>query len=76
MRPETENALRAIARKANTELKAAIAAGSKAQRDAISRRVLRKYYESQVKPLGVEFSRFVWTIGVINGVFVDRQGDL
>ncbi|ELY4057560.1 hypothetical protein SMY47_003837 [Cronobacter sakazakii] len=76
MIPEKTNALRAIARRANVELKAAIAEGPKAQRDAISRQVLRKYYENQVKPLGVDFGRFIWTIGVINGVFVDRQGDL
>ncbi|EOV9616177.1 hypothetical protein ACN5LY_000727 [Cronobacter dublinensis] len=71
MTPETRNALRAVARQANLELKAEIAKGAKDKRDEINWQVLLKHFESKVKPLSVSFSVFIWTIGVINGVFTE-----
>ncbi|ALB67191.1 hypothetical protein [Cronobacter dublinensis] len=72
MTPETRNSLRAIARQANSELKAEIAKCPKGKRDEISRQVLLKHFEGKVKPLSVSFSVFIWAIGVINGVFTER----
>lgn len=72
MNIETRNALRAVAREANTELKKEVATAPRGKRDEISRRVLKKHYDSKVKPLGVSFILFIWTIGVINGVFKER----
>ncbi|EJF8031388.1 hypothetical protein M9M37_001851 [Escherichia coli] len=71
MTQDQENALRAVARQCNEELKAAARKKPKPKFDDISRPILAKHYE-KIKPLGIPFIRFVWTIGVLNGRFIER----
>lgn len=71
MTQDQENALRAVARQCNEELKAAMRRKPKPKYDDVSRHILAKHYE-KIKPLGIPFIRLVWTIGVLNGRFVER----
>lgn len=72
MTPEKENVLRATARKCNEELKAAMRQSPKPKFDAVSRPLLAKHFQT-IKGLGIPFLLFVYTIGLINGQFKDKQ---
>lgn len=71
MMPKTQeqrNALISTARRCNEELKAAMNQKPKPKFDAVSRPLLKKHFE-KLKALGIPFTLFIWTIGVMNKQF-------
>ncbi|OON34766.1 hypothetical protein BTJ39_23160 [Izhakiella australiensis] len=71
MNAEKQNALRAVARQCNDAIKYAIAANPSANRDDISRPIIKSYYE-KIAP-AFRLVDLLWAIGVINGVLRERE---
>ncbi|MCU5775066.1 hypothetical protein N5923_23590 [Erwiniaceae bacterium BAC15a-03b] len=70
MTPEQSNALRAVARQCNQEIKDAIKANPKVNRDDISRPIIQAHYK-RIEPV-YRFVDLLWCIGVLNGVLKER----
>lgn len=71
MKPEQSNALRAVARRCNDEIKSAIKANPKANRDDISRPIIQAHYK-RITP-AYRLVDLLWCIGVLNGVLKERM---
>lgn len=71
MNDAERNALRSAARQCNEELHHAIAANPDTPFDQLSGLIIKKHHSpiAPVFSLGV----FMWTIGVMDGRFVERQ---
>lgn len=71
MNDAERNALRAAARRCNEELHQAVTDNPNTPFDQLSGPIIKKHYSpiAPVFSLGV----FMWTIGVMNGRFVERQ---
>lgn len=67
---EQINALRNCARAAIAETKQAFAENPGANRDKISRPILKRHYE-KIKPLGLQFEWLLIYIGRANGILKD-----
>ena len=70
MTPEHENTIRSQARKCIGECKAATA-GNVVNRDAVTRQIILHHYD-QIKAICQPFSRFLVTIGRINGILKEH----
>lgn len=70
MTPENLNTIRAQARKCIAEYRAATV-GFTGNRDEIARPIIARHY-SKIAPICQPFSRFLVTIGQINGILEDR----
>lgn len=70
MTQQEENMIRPQARKCSDECKQATA-GMTANKDPIHRAIIKRHY-SMIEAICQPFSRFLITIGQINGILKDR----
>lgn len=71
MTPEQQNIIRSQARKCICECNSAIASCS-GNRDLVTRPIIRRHYD-QIAAICQPFSRFLVTIGQINGILKERS---
>lgn len=65
-----ENALRAVARRCNDEIKSAIKSNPGVNRDEISRPIIKTHFQ-KITP-AFRLVDLLWAMGVINGVLKER----
>lgn len=66
MNQETENVIKAEARRCIDAIKTALRVKPKPTFDSVSKPLIKKHYEV-VKPLGISIERFVSVMGRLNG---------
>ncbi|WP_173634967.1 hypothetical protein [Paramixta manurensis] len=70
MNAERQNAIRAVARRCNDEIKSAIKTNPHVNRDDISRPIIKAHYQ-KISP-SFRLVDLLWAMGVINGVLKER----
>ncbi|MFV8979802.1 hypothetical protein [Serratia fonticola] len=71
MDQQKANALRSVAKECNKALHGAIEENPKTPFDKLSRPIIMSHFE-KIKPLGISLARFLYTIGMLNGLFTER----